>query len=236
MLFRSFEPGRAFTIGSQRSETRLGRNGFEIITAPMGLDLQRELWARVLSLGTMKHFKSHDTSTCGLHVHVSRQGLTQMQIAKAIVFLNDDRTEGLVRCVARRYGGGYCQKRDNVKLSRHVAFDINRYTMLNTLPSSTVEFRLFRGSLRLETVLGCVEFAHAVLDWCRDVSAQDLTVPSFLAWIHDANNRADTANLRALLNRRAPAMSGAIARLLSLHQRPAAPAIAPVSVLTTPDE
>ena len=190
------------------------RDGFELITQPMGLDAQRALWVRVLSLDTARHFRSHDTETCGLHVHVSRAGLSQLTIAKTVVFLNDPATEELIRAVARRYNTGYCHRKP-CKLSRDAVRGSDRYEMLNTTGRHTVEFRIFRGSLRAETVLGCVEFAHAVLCWAAEASCAETTgaaaVPSFLRWVFAKTNGSDTANLRALLRRRAPHMVAAVA-------------------------
>jgi hypothetical protein len=57
--------------------------------------------------------------------------------------------------------------------------------------------------LHLNTVLGSVEFAHAVLDWCAITSVRELTVASFLRYVYAPNNRDDTKDLRALLARRA---------------------------------
>lgn len=209
-------------------------NGFELISAPMGLDLQRDLWTRTLARPEIVKLRSHDTTTCGLHVHVSRTGLTQLQIAKAIVAINDSRFEELVWCVARRYGSSYCEKRDGCKLSRRTIREQGRYVMLNTLPTETVEFRLFRGSLRLETVLACIEFAHAFLGWCRDTGNQDLTPQSFVRWIHDANNRADTGALRALIDRRAGRIGGAFERWAAApYRRPAAVPVGPLAISPT---
>jgi hypothetical protein len=172
----------------------------------MGLPEQIALWSRVLSHRAMSEMKSHDTETCGLHVHVSRAGLSQLTIAKAVVFLNAEGTEELVRCIARRYNTGYCHRK-RAKLSRDAVRSSDRYEMLNTSGKSTVEFRIFRGSTRLQTVAACVEFAHAVLDWARDTSCAEVadpkqSVPSFLRHVYRKSNAADTKHLRGYFARR----------------------------------
>ena len=182
-------------------------NGFELITQPLGLDRQAELWGKVLGHSSVARLRSHNTTTCGLHVHVSRTGLSQYTIAKAVVFLNDRRNADLISAVARRYDSGYC-KQKTMKLGRYTALDPDRYVMLNTMPSQTIEFRLFRGSTKLETVLGCVEFANAVLNFCRDTAPADLTVAPFVEWLHRPSSRLDSKNLRALIARRSPSLLG----------------------------
>jgi hypothetical protein len=174
--------------------------GFELITQPMGLDAHAELWPRVLTQTAARALRSHDTRTCGLHVHVSRRGLTTLQIARAVVFLNAPENEVLVRAIARRYGNSYC--RIAKKALRNAADSHDRYEMLNLTNSRTVEFRLFRGTLRAETVLACVEFANAVLEFARTASNTALTTDAFLAHVYDAANAADTKHLRRFFARR----------------------------------
>lgn len=174
--------------------------GFELITQPMGLDAHAALWPRVLSHHAARALRSHDTRTCGLHVHVSRRGLTTLQIARAVVFLNAPENEVLVRAIARRYGNGYCCVRK--KALRDAAQSFDRYEMLNLTSSRTVEFRLFRGTLRAETVLACVEFANAVLEFARTASNADLTTHAFLEHVYNVANAADTKHLRRFLARR----------------------------------
>lgn len=175
-------------------------DGFELITQPLGLDDQRALWSRVLALPTVRELRAHDTTTCGLHVHVTRAGLSRLQIAKAVVFLNDARNEDFIRAIARRYGNGYC-KLKRVALGQ-AASSYDRYEMLNLTSSRTVEFRLFRGTLRVTTLLACVEFAHALLDWCKVAACGALTWQAFVTWCYAPEQRADTLNLRAYLTRR----------------------------------
>lgn len=175
-------------------------NGFELITQPMGLDSHANLWPRVLSCSAARELRSHDTDTCGLHVHVTRAGLTKLQIAKAAVFLNMRENETLIRAVARRYGNSYCTVR--TKKLGTAADSYERYEMLNLTNSRTIEFRLFRGTLRAETVLACVEFANAVLEFARVASCDDLSTRAFLAFVYDAANASDTKHLRRYFARR----------------------------------
>lgn len=174
--------------------------GFELITQPMGLDAHAELWPRVLSHPAARALRSHDTRTCGLHVHVSRRGLTTLQIARAVVFLNAPENETLVRAIARRYGNSYC--RIAKKTLHNACGSFDRYEMLNLTNSRTVEFRLFRGTLRAETVLACVEFSNAVLEFARTASNNALNMYAFLAHVYDPANAGDTKNLRRFFARR----------------------------------
>lgn len=181
-------------------------DGFEMVTQPMGLDDQRALWTRILSGSYVARLRSHDTSTCGLHVHVSRKGLSALTIAKAVCFLNDDKTMPFIKLLARRYDTGYCKKKhvDTKRLSE-ASYSGDRYEMLNLTCANTVEFRMFKGSLRLETVLASIESCHAILEWCSATPVKELTVAGFLRWISEPAQMRDTRNLRAYLKTRTDA-------------------------------
>lgn len=176
-------------------------DGFEIITQPMGLDTHRDLW-RVLDTRAVSALRSHDTETCGLHVHVSRSGLSSLTIAKAVVFLNSGENDTLITRLARRSGNGYCKRKHGAKVNCAAVQSFDRYERLNLTNSRTVEFRIFRGSLNRKTVLASVEFAHAVLEFCAQSSAAQLTAAAFVAWVFAPAQKADTAELRGLIARR----------------------------------
>lgn len=75
-----------------------------------------------------------------------------------------------------------------------------RYELLNYHNERTVEVRAFRGTLRTETIIACLEFAYATWFFCRDTPAHKLTTQEFLRWIGKEENRKDTAYLRRYLD------------------------------------
>jgi hypothetical protein len=146
-------------------------NGIEIVTHPATIQhhLKEFPWMDILKTVKQHGFKSHNTDTCGLHVHVSRRGLgrnsyaVESTIDKLIVLLW--RFETPMFRLSRR---------DESSLNQWSAFNHNkisgfrptkageakdsgynyrdRYMAINTQPDSTIEFRLFKGTLKLETL------------------------------------------------------------------------------------
>lgn len=55
----------------------LGDEGVEIVTHPATLNyhLTKLAWDRIIETATDNGYTSHDTETCGLHVHVGRAEL-----------------------------------------------------------------------------------------------------------------------------------------------------------------
>ncbi|NDD54455.1 hypothetical protein EBZ39_11365 [bacterium] len=157
-------------------------NGFEIITQPMSLPIARETFGFLKDSNMIRNLRSHRTSTCGLHVHVSRTGLSNVQIARAVVFINDPRNDAFITALARRYNTGFCNIRDKELATAHLPAD--RYEAVNLTCRNTIEFRIFRGSLKYDAVIAAVEFCHALLNFCAVIeqTAYQLNARDFLAW------------------------------------------------------
>ena len=192
--------------------------GFEMVTGYSGLDLhtrQLEFFKTRLAGA-----KSHNTSTCGLHVHICKSDMSLLHASKMVLFINDPDNHALVFALARRdsssfskihdkandkywlrdalrSGEGYDKENRKARQLRNLNSD--RYEALNFQNPNTVEFRLFRGTLKYETLIACLEFTYQTWFFCRDTSQKQLTTANFLKYICLENNRKDTRYLRAYL-------------------------------------
>jgi len=178
-------------------------DGFEMVTAPLGLDDHARLWKVALSPTMTRGLRSHDTTTCGLHVHVSREGLSDLQVSKVVCFVNDPDNRELIEGVARRYGTRYCGV-ERKRLGTAHENDGNRYQAVNLCNSKTIEFRIFRGSLKYSAILAAIEFTNAVVDFCNPTGAAgfNLKTPAFLDFINSTVMRKRTRYLRLYLAER----------------------------------
>jgi hypothetical protein len=175
-------------------------DGFEMVTQPMGLDDQRTLWRTILTRSLVGDLRSHDTDTCGLHVHVSRAGMSDLHIAKVVCFVNDPDNADLIQAIARRYSTGFCRV-ERKKLGTAHQQDGNRYQAVNLCNARTIEFRIFKGTLHAPAVIAAVEFANAVVEFCQPTGPDgfNLKAPAFLDFINTAAMRKHTRYLRAYL-------------------------------------
>lgn len=178
--------------------------GFEMITQPAGLDVHAEKFAKFLQDKEMKRgMRSHEGGACGFHVHVGREFLTQGQVYRIQSFLNDVRNEHLIKKIARRYQSGYSKfKPEMAKFSPHGKATGDRYEALNVTSDKTIEFRLFRGSLRYESIMAALEFVNAILDFCTPgaTSFVDFNALGFKKFLMDPSNSTDTKYLRSYLS------------------------------------
>lgn len=148
---------------------RNGKNiGFEIVTVPASREIQYDKWNHFFD-NLPKGLRSYDTKTCGLHVHASRNPLSQLTIAKILLFMNRKENIPFITTIAGRSANRYCQIKDKVfKDARYGTMD--RYEALNLVNKGTIEFRIFRGTLKRESLFKSLEFCDALIYFCKECS------------------------------------------------------------------
>jgi hypothetical protein len=175
--------------------------GYEIITAPMALRLQKEMWGQ-FSNRCARGLTSHNTSTCGMHVHVSASAVSALQLGRVLVLINDPRNKSFIECVAQRGNGEYARKAPKTLSSAAGRGDSeasSHYDAVNIQGSRTIEFRLFKGNTRPDRIIKNLEFVAAVLEYCATAGASELLTKHFLAWIARPDNRKSYPVLYAFL-------------------------------------
>ena len=169
-----------------KEDGSLSDGGCEIVTQPMTLkyQLEHDIWGRISAICRRHGATSHDNGDCGLHVHASRryfdqatgyrdtediyaaiERMLQMHRSEWVRFsrrtsssmgrwaaIEDSCTYGI------KDGDTPREKREKVTKCK----DCGRYQALNLSNSSTIEFRMFRGSLRLESILASIEAVAAI--------------------------------------------------------------------------
>lgn len=146
-------------------------NGFEIVTNP----ISAEVWASVPledlhSFLVREKYRSHETDCCGLHVHISRTGLTDCTLAKMAIFVYVQREK--LEKLGRRCYGPYCGYKDATsgKSVKYLLHENDRYGAINFCNRSTVEYRFPRGTLNPSTIRATVGLCHAITEFCQRVS------------------------------------------------------------------
>lgn len=146
-------------------------HGFELVTAPAPLDVHRERFAKLL--GKRLDGLTCQSGRCGMHVHASRAPLTQLQIGKLMVFINDVNNKAFVKAVAGRDSNSFCKiLHKNVKDVRSDNRD--RYQAINLTNRHTIEFRIFKGTTNLQSVLRNLEFVASSIEWANNASMKQL--------------------------------------------------------------
>tara|TARA_R110001592_G_scaffold18825_1_gene77955 strand:+ start:1162 stop:2370 length:1209 start_codon:yes stop_codon:yes gene_type:complete len=164
-------------------------NGFEIVTAPATLNAHRENWDTFLNGAAIKHLKSWNTDTTGMHIHISRNHLTQLDIGKLLVFINDYKNEEFVNHIAGRNSDQWAKK-SSKKISDAVNSS-EKYEAVNMSHRNTIEFRIFKGNLAKQGLFRVMEFVHALVGFSKTTSMTKLSYKDFIRYMELPQNRSE---------------------------------------------
>lgn len=156
--------------------------GFEIVTAPAILEIQRDRWSDFLNQAP-QGLSSWQSGRCGMHVHVSRSALSELSIGKITVLINSPENQGLIRLIAGRYADRWCAIDWDKKISDVRRSAESRRQAINLCNEDTIEFRIFRGTLHKLHFLANLEFVHAVVNYCQVCSIRALHHIDFMRWV-----------------------------------------------------
>lgn len=159
--------------------------GIEIVSMPLSLENAKLAWGTFLKRRAERrlNIRSWNTSTCGMHVHLSRAAMSELAIEKVAHWMVKNRV--------------FCEEIAGRKNSSYAAFDDRawgftrgrgdnggKYQALNVSKTATIEFRIFRGTLNQNSFLRNLEFTVALARWCRDEAAiGGLTVQEFARYV-----------------------------------------------------
>ena len=141
-------------------------------------------------------YTSHQAGTCGLHVHVNRNafGETEAQqdtvIARILFFFEKNweellkfsrRTQSQLDQWAARYGYKDQPKEllDHAKKSAHAG----RYTSVNLTNKNTIEFRIFRGTLKYNTLIATLQLLDRICDVALFMSDEQVNAMSWTTFV-----------------------------------------------------
>ena len=134
--------------------------------------------------------RSHDLDgRCGLHVHVSRSFLTGPDMAKVDLFVLKNRA--FWEKIARRASGHYTQYLTKPVRQHGRSEEVaGRRAAVNFCNASTVEFRIFRGTLNYASLIGTLAIVDGVCRWVKtrnsvQILKNDGETDRFHAWLKD---------------------------------------------------
>lgn len=173
-------------------------DGFEIVSHPRTLESHKNYcWESIMHDCINSGYASHDAGTCGLHVHVSRAFFgepkdSDFAAAKLIVLVSrfwetfmlpfSRRTPDQLRwtraplseevITASDTDSEICQKLSRARSGRYKAINIRN--------DQTIEFRLFRGTLKYSTFIATLELVDGICHWVRNHTLEDTIEVSLL--------------------------------------------------------
>lgn len=170
-------------------------DGFEIVSHPFTENWYKSYkstFTEVLTVLKDNGFRSYNTSTCGIHIHISKNYLSGLDIAKLHLFFCQN--EEFIKTISQRQPN----KLDHwgkIKKDKKEIYDQSkkkggsgRYTAINLQNHNTIEFRIFRGTLNENSYHKNIEFVLAICKFVKVTSLQELTSEQFYNYTKQENN------------------------------------------------
>ena len=149
-------------------------DGFEIITHPHTEESLYNLeYQKAFDYLTHNGYNSHNTSCCGLHVHIGREMFNDDKSLVKMLYFYENNKEDIIKISRRRFSS-LCRWSAfytdlDYKPTLEECWDIiddydkqgdhdMRYKAVNLQNSNTVEIRCMRGTLLLSTYLATLDF------------------------------------------------------------------------------
>ena len=128
-------------------------------------------------------YKGHDCETAGLHIHANRNYLGKSRMSQELVIskilyilekFNDE------ICVIARRNNEYSKfvgnkKEENSLVELYGKYkDHGKRAALNLQHKDTIEFRMFRSTLKYETFMLTLEFVKDIIDYAKSVDIEEI--------------------------------------------------------------
>lgn len=176
-------------------------DGFEMVTHPMTIDyhMNEMPWEQILEAARCMDYLSHKAFTCGLHVHISRLAFgdtyeqQELSIARLVYFVErfwaemlrfSRRTQAQLDRWAARYGMKLSPQ-DQMEHAKNKHY--GRYMAVNLTNTNTVEIRIFRGTLKLNTLLDTLQFVNHLCEVAIFMSDDEIQNMSWYDFIERVN-------------------------------------------------
>lgn len=165
--------------------------GFEIATMPLSWNFIRQNEDKFLPLFnlTKEGWRSFETSTCGMHIHLSKNSFSSLGLFKFLKFFYDN--PQFIILVSQRDNIHSLNRWANLRTRQRLIDKAktkyqteSKYTAINLLHENSVEVRVFRGTLNPRTFFKNIEFCKAVMDFTRNSSVKHVTMLNFLDFVN----------------------------------------------------
>lgn len=167
-------------------------NGFEIITQPATMEYHnsiKHIYASAMNKLKEMKYSSHNTSTCGMHVHFNRDffGVDDTRSLSKFIFITEKFWNELV-VYSRRPEfrmEHYAKKISPMKITEYINMGNKKgnhdfhYYSVNITNNDTIELRTFKGTLNVDTILATLQLVNNMAIIAKNKSLSEIQNMSF---------------------------------------------------------
>lgn len=197
------------TYAHFEADGSLSHDGFELITQPMTrayLETYRPQLEKAVKILSRADFRSHDARMCGLHIHVSRNTLSpetinNMIYAMSLFWHTCVRISRRTPYQLSSYAKSYAALDENepgdtpdkvIERAKDAMRERSRYFALNTTNRDTIELRICRGTLNVDTIYASLDFYAALIKFAEthnETAMMKMSVDDFNAYLKNYSDR-----------------------------------------------
>lgn len=177
-------------------------HGIEFITHPFSPSFFRknidnfELMLKTLQAAGGFAGAEYGADQCGIHVHMSKNSFTPLQIVKLFKFVYENE-DFIYKLSGRRskewfdrYCGGWDSRSEGkvkdiinyASIAKEKVTNYDRHTAMH-MTEHTIELRIFDSTLKIGKFTRIIETCEALYEWSKDVSRRDVNVKSFTDFV-----------------------------------------------------
>ncbi len=170
--------------------------GFEIVTHACSLQYHCEEmpWSDILETAKQLGYLSHQAGTAGLHIHCSRLAFGETEaeqdacIARVLYFF-EKHWEELLKFSRRtrdqldQWAARYGLKEHPKDILDNAKGNWERYRCVNLTNRHTIEFRIFRGTLKLNTLIATLQLVDRICDVALFLSDEEIKAMSWTTFV-----------------------------------------------------
>ena len=158
-------------------------SGFENITQPATLDYhygEKNNYEKMFKNAIEMGYRSHDTNTCGFHVHFNRNFYDDNEelYVTRLLYLVEKFWDELVKFSRRdidslnRWAKKYDDTPENIVNEwKRDSWKLDRYQAVNLTNDNTIEFRMFRGTLKLNTFIATLQLCNTMIMTAKNIKS-----------------------------------------------------------------
>lgn len=186
-----------------KEDGSLSSEGVEIVSQPMTphVHLTSPMWSDIVSIVRNHNGKSHDAGTCGLHIHLSRAAFGDDGSAYKIDRVFHRFSAQLINFSRRTSTQLHWCNINNDGVTREQSLNdrkqtwrdskkwAGRYEAVNDTNTHTIEIRLWRGTLNMETLRATIELTTGIALVCNaltDEQVENVTWSQLKTLVHVA--------------------------------------------------
>jgi len=164
------------------------QNGIELVSHPMSAEfIKNELNLDFVAELRNRGFRSWDTKTCGIHIHIDKRGFDSPIHAYSfanLIYGNPLEWQKMAGRNSTRFASFDPNARDLVSFEiKGKSRQRNRYVAVNCTNQNTFEIRIFRGSLNQARIRSAFELVIGAQNYTRQISIKDIHLGK-LQWNH----------------------------------------------------